>query len=100
MHVHRGRRADTCDHGLPRRSLRVKTSYELNWKVKSDEHKYINSVSTVVVVNEKNVVWSTLYRAAHEYRRHIQDTVTPLELHPPFRGLNYLELGEDIFLPF
>ena len=29
-----GRRDDTCDHGLSRRSLRVKTSYELSWKVK------------------------------------------------------------------
>ena len=25
---------DTCDHGLSGRSLRVKTSYELSWKVK------------------------------------------------------------------
>ena len=31
-----GRRDDTCDHGLPRSSLRVKppTWYELGWKVK------------------------------------------------------------------
>ena len=29
-----GRRDDTCDHGLSRRSLRVKTSYELGWKIK------------------------------------------------------------------
>ena len=29
-----GRRVDTCDHGLSRSTLRVKTSYELGWKVK------------------------------------------------------------------
>ena len=34
MHVPGGERDDACDHGLSRRSLRVKTSYELSWKVK------------------------------------------------------------------
>ena len=29
-----GGRDDTCDHGLSRRSLEGKTSYELSWKVK------------------------------------------------------------------
>ena len=33
-HAPGGRRVDTCDHGLSRRSSRVKTSYELGWKVK------------------------------------------------------------------
>ena len=28
------RRDDTSDHGLSRTSLRIKTSYELSWKVK------------------------------------------------------------------
>ena len=34
VHVPGGERDDACDHGLSRRSLRVKTSYELSWKVK------------------------------------------------------------------
>ena len=40
-HVPGGRRDDTCDHGLSRRSLRVnKTSYELSWKVKVIKNIY------------------------------------------------------------
>ena len=40
-----GKRDDTCDHGLSRRSLRVnKTSYEFSWKVtvmiKKEEKKW------------------------------------------------------------
>ena len=33
-HVPGGRTLDTCDHGLSRNLLRVKTFYELGWKVK------------------------------------------------------------------
>ena len=32
-----GRRKDACDHGLSRRSLVVRTSYELSWRVKGDD---------------------------------------------------------------
>ena len=42
-----GRRDDTCDHGLSRRSLRVKT-YELSWKVKV-MIKYIAGIQQIIV---------------------------------------------------
>ena len=46
-HVPGGRRDDTCDHGLSRRSPRVKASYELSWKVKVmiKTHIFIHSAS-------------------------------------------------------
>ena len=38
--TYRGRRDDTCDHGLSRISLMVKTCYELSWKVKVYVRRY------------------------------------------------------------
>ena len=44
-HVLGGRWDDTCDHVLSRRSLRVKTSYELSWKVKVMlKNKYLKNI--------------------------------------------------------
>ena len=37
--VLKGKRDDTCDHGLSGRSLRVKSSHELGWKVQMTKKK-------------------------------------------------------------
>ena len=49
-----GERDDICDHGLSRRSLRVKAFHELGWKVKvaiKQEHY----MYTRTIENQKNI---------------------------------------------